>query len=69
MLGRHPSPAAVEQRLKATARDLGAPGWDPIYGYGTNAKGYYVPTNTGFWRRSRARSSVVKITADPESHG
>ena len=34
VLGRRPSPAAIEQRLKATARDLGAPGWDPIYGAG-----------------------------------
>jgi hypothetical protein len=24
---------------------------DPIYGYGANAKGYYVPTNVGFWLR------------------
>jgi serine protease len=34
VIGRHPSPDAVEQRLEATARDLGAPGWDPIYGAG-----------------------------------
>jgi serine protease len=33
-LGRNPSPAAVERRLKATARDIGAPGWDPRYGWG-----------------------------------
>jgi serine protease len=33
-LGRDPSPAAVEQRLKATARDLGAPGPDRYYGAG-----------------------------------
>jgi hypothetical protein len=25
--------------------------------------------NTGFWRRSRARSSVVKISAEDESTG
>jgi serine protease len=34
VLGRHPSPDAVLQRLQDTARDLGAPGWDPIYGAG-----------------------------------
>jgi serine protease len=33
-LGRKPSPAAVEKHLKATARDIGAPGWDPRYGWG-----------------------------------
>ena len=30
----HPTPAAIEQRLKATARDLGAPGYDTTYGWG-----------------------------------
>jgi serine protease len=34
VLGSDPSPAAVEARLKATARDLGAPGPDPRYGAG-----------------------------------
>ena len=34
ILGKHPSPAAIEQRLKVTARDLGAPGVDPRYGAG-----------------------------------
>jgi serine protease len=33
-LGKHPTPAAVKARLKATARDLGAPGNDPRYGAG-----------------------------------
>jgi serine protease len=33
-LGPHPSPAAVEQHLEATARDLGAPGADSRYGFG-----------------------------------
>jgi serine protease len=33
-LGRNPSPVAVEKRLKATARDVGATGWDPRYGWG-----------------------------------
>jgi serine protease len=33
-LGRDPSPGAVEKRLKATARDIGAPGWDARYGWG-----------------------------------
>jgi serine protease len=33
-LGRNPSPSAIEKRLKATARDIGAVGWDPRYGWG-----------------------------------
>ena len=33
-LGPDPSPAAVEKRLKASARDIGATGWDPRYGWG-----------------------------------
>ncbi len=33
-LGRDPSPGAIEKRLKATARDIGAPGWDARYGWG-----------------------------------
>jgi serine protease len=34
ILGRDPSPAAIEVRLKATARDLGPPGPDVHYGAG-----------------------------------
>jgi serine protease len=34
VLGAHPSPAAIEARLKATARDLGPPGYDTRYGAG-----------------------------------
>jgi serine protease len=34
VLGPDPSPAAVEQRLKQTARDLGTPGYDTRYGWG-----------------------------------
>ena len=34
VIGPNPSPAAVEARLKATARDLGAPGRDARYGAG-----------------------------------
>lgn len=34
ILGPDPSPDAVERRLEATARDLGAPGYDTLYGYG-----------------------------------
>jgi serine protease len=33
-LGAHPSPAAIKQRLRATARDLGAAGTDSHYGAG-----------------------------------
>jgi serine protease len=34
VIGRRPSPAAVEARLKRTARDLGPPGYDARYGWG-----------------------------------
>jgi serine protease len=34
VIGRRPSPDAVEQRLKATARPLGPPGYDTRYGWG-----------------------------------
>jgi serine protease len=34
VLGRHPKPQAVEERLEATAVDGGAPGFDSLYGYG-----------------------------------
>lgn len=34
VIGRDPTPAAVEARLEATARDLGAPGVDRRYGAG-----------------------------------
>jgi serine protease len=34
VVGRRPSPDAVEKRLEATARDLGTPGYDSRYGFG-----------------------------------
>ena len=34
VVGRNPSPDAVERRLEATARDLGPPGYDARYGAG-----------------------------------
>jgi hypothetical protein len=33
-LGARPTPAQIKRRLKATARDLGAPGTDSHYGAG-----------------------------------
>jgi serine protease len=33
-LGRRPSPRAIEEHIKATARDVGPPGFDIRYGYG-----------------------------------
>jgi serine protease len=33
-LGSHPAPAAVQQLIEQTARDIGPPGVDPRYGYG-----------------------------------
>jgi serine protease len=34
VVGRNPTPRAVEERLEATARDLGPPGYDERYGAG-----------------------------------
>jgi serine protease len=34
VLGSHPTPQAIQARLRATAQDLGAPGPDPRYGAG-----------------------------------
>src|SRR5262249_44612382 len=34
LLGAHPTPQAVEQRIESTTRDLGATGYDSIYGAG-----------------------------------
>lgn len=34
VLGADPSPDAIERRLETTSRDLGAPGYDTLYGYG-----------------------------------
>jgi serine protease len=34
VIGRHPTPAAIEQRIEQTARDLGPPGYDSRYGWG-----------------------------------
>jgi serine protease len=34
VVGRNPTAAAVERRLKTTARDLGTPGYDKRYGWG-----------------------------------
>jgi serine protease len=34
VLGPNPTPELVEQRLEATSRDLGAPGYDTTFGYG-----------------------------------
>ena len=34
VIGAHPTPGAIEQRLKSTARDLGPPGPDTRYGAG-----------------------------------
>jgi serine protease len=34
VIGADPPPAAIADRLEQTARDLGAPGYDPSYGWG-----------------------------------
>jgi subtilisin family serine protease len=41
ILSRHPAwtPTEVRNKLRSSANDLGAPGWDPLFGYGRiNAK-------------------------------
>jgi serine protease len=34
VIGKNPSPTAILNRMEATARDLGAPGYDEYYGWG-----------------------------------
>ena len=52
VLGRRPSPDAVEKRLEATARDLGPPGRDSRYGYGlVNAAAAIAAPSTAARRR------------------
>jgi serine protease len=34
VIGKNPSPTAVANRIEATSRDLGAPGYDELYGWG-----------------------------------
>jgi serine protease len=49
VLGAHPTPAALLRRLKSTARDLGAPGYDRRYGSGlinANAATAPLPVQT-----------------------
>ncbi len=44
VLGKDPSPAAIETRIEQTARDLGPPGYDSRYGWGlVNAAGALQP--------------------------
>jgi serine protease len=51
VVGRNPSAAAVERRLRLTARDLGTPGYDTRYGWGLldagKATDRAVPTPSG----------------------
>jgi serine protease len=48
VIGAHPTPGAIEQRLKSTARDLGAPGPDTRYGAGLlDAAAATAPTVPG----------------------
>jgi serine protease len=50
VLGPKPAPDAIEDRLKATARDLGAPGPDTLYGAGlidAAAATLRTPTSSG----------------------
>jgi serine protease len=61
VIGRRPSPDAVEARLKATARDLGAPGADRVYGAGlVNAAAATTPSLAlaGRWKRAAAKRRI-----------
>ncbi len=47
ILGKRPTPAALQSRLQKTARDLGAPGYDRRYGHGiVDAAAAVGATNT-----------------------
>jgi serine protease len=48
VIGTDPSPAAIEKRLELTSRDLGRPGYDPVYGWGLVDAG--TATSPGFAR-------------------
>jgi serine protease len=39
IVGADPTPAQIGARLRYTARDLGAPGYDPRYGWGLVSAG------------------------------
>ena len=62
VLGSRPSPAAIEQRLKATARDLGPPGPDRSYGYG--ASRLNLASLAGQNVRFRFRLSTDELVGD-----
>jgi serine protease len=58
VIGRHPSPRALAQRLESTARDLGPPGYDQRYGFGLVDAGRATtpsPAVAAAWRRAAAR--------------
>ena len=58
VIGRRPTPRAIEDRLKATARDLGPPGPDERYGAGlVDAAKATTPTPSlrAAWKRRAAR--------------
>jgi serine protease len=48
VIGSHPTPDAVKQRLEQSARDLGQPGYDTVYGWGlVDAASATAPTPAG----------------------
>ena len=52
-LGARPSPEAITSRLESTARDLGPPGYDQLYGWGLlNAAAATAPRAAAARRRS-----------------
>jgi serine protease len=66
VIGRRPSAQAVEQRLKATARDLGPPGPDLRYGAGLVDAGRATrpsPQLAAAWRRAAARRARAAATS------
>jgi serine protease len=58
VIGRHPTPRALEQRLETTARDLGPPGYDQRYGWGLVDAGKATaptPRLAAAWKRAAAQ--------------
>jgi serine protease len=63
VIGRHPSPKAIQARLETTARDVGAPGPDLRYGWGLVDAGAATtpsPQLRAAWRRAAARRAAAR---------
>jgi serine protease len=63
VIGRHPTPRAIAQRLETTARDLGPAGPDLRYGWGLLEAGNATtptPLLRAAWRRAAARRAAAR---------